>query len=485
MNTNDPYRPLLHFTPPANWLNDPNGLVYYAGEYHLFYQYHPASTVWGPMHWGHAVSRDLIRWEHLPIALSPDEHGTIFSGSAVVDWHNTAGFGQEALIALFTHDSPTGQRQSLAYSTDQGRSWRKYAGNPLLEPPPGEKDFRDPKVFWYAAGPERGHWVMLLAVQDSIWFYTSPDLKAWRFGSEFGEQAGLHAGVWETPDLFALPVQQPGKPAAAGELRWVLTVGVGAGATVDEQGTQYFVGTFDGFTFQSENPPATILRADFGPDFYAAQGWNALPDQRKLWIAWLNNWIYALQTPTSPWRGAMSLPRELGLVATPAGPRLTQQPIPAWQSYRRKHWAWQKLTLADESPLAALPNAPVEISAEFARNADSPVTVCGLYLTSSNGERTIIGYEWAGQELFVDRRQSGLVDFHPDFGRVYRAPLLPTDDVLRLHIFVDRCVLEVFGNGGLAVLTAQIFPTQPPSLLTLFAQAGSVQLTQLDVWELA
>lgn len=171
MTLADPYHPAYHFTPPANWLNDPNGLVVYAGEYHLFYQHHPHSSVWGPMHWGHAVSRDLVHWQHLPIALAPDEHGMIFSGCAVIDWHNTAGFGPEAMIAIFTHHTESHlQAQSLAWSLDRGRTWTKYAGNPVLFPSPGQRDFRDPKVFWY--GPAvTGHWVMVLAAGDAVHFY--------------------------------------------------------------------------------------------------------------------------------------------------------------------------------------------------------------------------------------------------------------------------------------------------------------------------
>ncbi len=329
----DLLRPLYHFTPPANWINDPNGLVYYAGEYHLFYQYHPGSTIWGPMHWGHAVSTDLVNWQQLPIALYPDALGAIFSGSAVIDWHNTAGFGQEAMIALFTHNSAQGQSQSLAYSTDKGRTWSKYAGNPVISAPAGEKDFRDPKVFWVANGDYAGHWVMLLAVSDSIWVYTSTNLKNWLFVSEFGEEHGSHTGVWETPDLFKLAVDD------GAATRWVLTVGVGAGATVAEQGTQYFVGHFDGAAFTNENPPEIVLRADYGPDFYAGQGWNDAPDHRPIWIAWMSNWIYARTIPTGAWRGAMSVPRSLGLRTTPDGIRLVQSLIPELAKLRTRHWS--------------------------------------------------------------------------------------------------------------------------------------------------
>ena len=257
-------------------MNDPNGLVYYQGEYHLFYQYHPGSSVFGLMHWGHAVSRDLVNWQHLPIALYPDDVGAIFSGSAVIDWNDTAGFGKEAMVAVFTHDKAGRQMQSLAYSTDRGQTWTKYGANPVIEPPKNIKNFRDPKVFWYDEGGGAGHWVMAVAAGDIILFYTSPDLKNWTPSGGFGLGFGSTAGVWETPDLFKLPVD--GGP----ESRWVLTVGLGGGAPAGGTGVQYFIGDFDGKTFTSENPKSTVLWADYGADFYAAQGWNDAPNGRHL-----------------------------------------------------------------------------------------------------------------------------------------------------------------------------------------------------------
>ncbi len=475
----EPFRPSYHFTPAANWINDPNGLVYYAGEYHLFYQYHPDSTVWGPMHWGHAVSTDLLHWTELPIALYPDELGAIFSGSAVIDWQNTAGFGAEAMVAIFTHDSPAGQRQSLAYSTDRGRTWTKYAGNPVLATPPGEKDFRDPKVFWYAQEEAVGHWVMLLAVQDSIWFYTSSDLKQWMLAGEFGAEAGSHAGVWETPDLFLLPVDD----GAAN--RWVLTVGIGYGAPVTEQCTQYFVGNFDGFIFTNENSSETILRADYGPDFYAAQGWNDAPDGRKVWLAWLNNWIYANQIPTGAWRGAMTLPRELTLRTTSAGIRLVQQPIRELEKQRGNHCTWQDQIIASgEFRLEGIQGALLEIVAEFAIDLEQPATCFGLHIGGGEGEQTTISYAVAEELLRLDRTQSGLNDFNPAFAGLYQALLSPNEHVIRLHTFVDQSSVELFGNGGLATLTAQIFPTKRQPSMRLFAQNGKVRLLRLDAWQL-
>ena len=492
MISTDKSRPLFLFTPPANWLNDPNGLVYYAGEYHLFYQYHPDSTVWGPMHWGHAVSTDLVTWQHLPIALYPDELGTIFSGSAVIDWHNTAGFGTEAMIALFTHHAPAGQSQSLAYSTNKGRTWTKYAGNPVIATPPGEKDFRDPKVFWYDARAGAGHWVMLLAVADSIWFYTSPNLIDWHFASEFGADQGSHAGVWETPDLFHLSAEHDKfyRPIGTHDLsRWVLMVGVGAGAAVDEQCTQYFVGDFDGTTFISENAPETVLRADYGPDFYAAQGWNDAPAGRKLWIAWMNNWVYARQIPTGDWRGLMTVVRQLTLHSTPAGLRLLQHPVDELASLRgqAQHWASQtvettpfKLGIA---PGIAV-DEPMEIIVEFQVDDATTADHFGLRICTGDQAVVTIGYDTKQQELYIDRASTGETAFNPHFVGRYSAPLAPIDNTIQLQLLLDRCSVEVFGNHGLAVITALHFAQAAAKVIEVFAVGGKCIVQSLCVYRL-
>ncbi|MCH4562362.1 glycoside hydrolase family 32 protein [Halomonas sp. EGI 63088] len=332
-------RPALHFTPPQGWMNDPNGLVHFDGEYHLFYQYHPHDRVWGPMHWGHAVSRDLVSWEHLPPALVPDEQGMCFSGSAIVDRDDTSGLfdGEPGLLAFYTvhRASPEDpddyvQEQCLAYSRDRGRSWHKHAGNPIIAAP-GFKDFRDPKVVWHA--PSR-RWVMALACGQVIRFYLSDNLLDWRLASAFGAGQGRHTdGPWECPDLFELPVEgaADGEPAT----RWVLVVGVGAGEQ-DAFGsfTQYFVGHFDGERFHNDHPAETVLLMDEGRDFYAVQSWSDVPaeDGRRLAIAWMNNWLYANRIPEAGWRGAMSFPRELSLAATPEGVRLRQAFAGEWRA---------------------------------------------------------------------------------------------------------------------------------------------------------
>lgn len=308
------YRPQYHFSPESGWMNDPNGLVFYDGEYHLFYQYYPDSTVWGPMHWGHAVSTDLFSWTHLPVALYPDSLGYIFSGSAVSDIYNTSGFGDGTtppLIAVFTYHNSELERkgnnefqsQGIAWSNDRGRTWKKFQGNPVL-PNPGIRDFRDPKVFRHDAS---GKWIMILAVHDRVHIYSSPDLKNWSFESEFGESAGSHGGVWECPDLFPLTV------TGTSSSKWVMLVSINPGGPNGGSVTQYFTGEFDGHKFIPDDIAAKWM--DMGTDNYAGVTWSGIPEQdgRKILIGWMSNWNYATVVPSSLWRSAMTIPRELTL----------------------------------------------------------------------------------------------------------------------------------------------------------------------------
>ncbi|HTV03090.1 MAG TPA: glycoside hydrolase family 32 protein, partial [Luteitalea sp.] len=318
-------RPRIHFTPQRNFMNDPNGLVFYKGEYHLFYQHNPQGTRWGHMSWGHAVSKDLLQWDHLPLALA-EEHGVmIFSGSVVVDHQNTSGLcrgkgdDRSCLVAIYTGHGQGKQTQNLAVSQDRGRSWSKFAGNPVIDL--GLKDFRDPKVFWY--GPAR-RWVMVTVLPDQhkVRFFGSPDLKQWEALSDFGP-AGATGGVWECPDLFEVPIEhEPGRT------RWVLDVDLNPGAVAGGSGGQYFVGTFDGTRFVSDTPAADVRWADYGKDFYASLSFSDLPssDRGPIWMGWASNWQYANDEPNETFRGAQSLPRRLSLRRTPDGLRLVQQP---------------------------------------------------------------------------------------------------------------------------------------------------------------
>lgn len=472
----DPYRPRFHFATPSGWLNDPNGLIYHHGEYHLFYQYHPDSLVWGPMHWGHAVSNNLTSWQDLPVALAPDQHGAIFSGSAVIDSANTAGFGAAAMVAIFTHDASNRQSQSLAYSLDNGRSWTKYANNPVLNPPDNTPDFRDPKVFWYGDASS-GHWVMLLAVNRMIWFYRSADLKQWQQSSQFGGY-GASSGVWECPDLVQVALD--GGP----QTRWVLVVSVQQGAPAGGSGVQYFVGDFDGQRFTPADPAETVRWADYGADFYAAQAWNDAPDTRKLWLAWMNNWDYARQTPATTWRGAMTLPRDLTLVREANGAQLIQHPISELATARVLLGTWKDLTVnPGENPLAELQGDTLELVARFAIDQSTTAQQFGLRVRVGAGEQTTVGYNRNNAILSVDRSNSG--QLAPGFDAVQELALVPRDGVVELHLIVDRCSLEVFADGGRVVLTNQIFPDANSQGLELFTEGGRIQVVALEVYRLS
>jgi len=454
------------------WMNDPNGMVYFDGEYHLFYQCHPESMMWGSMHWGHAVSQDLINWEHLPIALYPDEQGMIFSGSAVVDWNNTAGFGEKALVIIFTYNKDHIETQNLAYSIDNGRTWTKYMGNPVIPHPEYLHNFRDPKVFWHA-----DHWVMALAAGDTVIFYVSADLKNWEQSGSFGGGYGSIDGVWETPDLFKLPVGHES------ETRWVLTVGVGNGGPAGGSGTQYFIGDFDGRNFTSENPQDTILWADYGADYYAPQSWSDEPHARRIMLGWMNNWQYANLIPTSSWRGTFSLIRELSLIRTERGIRLIHKPIPEMQNLRSGHGHWQnEIIKPNTNLLADIRGESLELIAEFQITND--VDCFGLRVRVGRGEQTTISYKVENKKLLVDRTLSGQIDFKEGFAKIHSADLSTINNTISLHVFVDASSVEVFANDGLVVFSECIFPSEQSQGLELLAEGGEVLLNSLDVYQL-
>ncbi|MBL9126855.1 MAG: glycoside hydrolase family 32 protein [Verrucomicrobiales bacterium] len=482
----EPWRPQFHFTPATNWMNDPNGMVFYDGEYHLFYQFNPFGDKWGHMSWGHAVSRDLVRWEHLPVALYEENGVMIFSGSAVVDWKNTSGFGRDGkppMIALYTghHTTKPLQNQHLAFSNDKGRTWTKYSANPVLDI--GEKDFRDPKVFWHEPTQR---WVMAVAwpVERKVRFYSSPNLKDWTHQSDFGP-AGSTNGIWECPDLFPLRVE-----GRRGTEKWALIVNVGSGAPAGGSGCQYFVGDFDGKEFKparAASEPA--LWADWGRDFYAAVSWSDIPkrDGRRLWLGWMSNWEYANDVPTSPWRSAMSLPRELSLRQTPGGLRLIQRPVRELARLRGKshHLGNSAMTEANAWLEGLnLGSDLLEIAVEFDSVPDQGELV--LRLVTGTNESTAIRYQASSQRLSVDRTRSGRVDFHPKFGGTHEAPVRVTDGRLRLHLWLDASSIEVFGADGETVLTDLILRSSGRCRLELVMDPAhhATRLRRLDVWEL-
>ncbi len=470
------WRPSVHFTPERNWMNDPNGMVFFRGEYHLFFQHNPYGAQWGHMSWGHAVSRDLVHWTELPVALEPDELGMIFSGSAVVDHDNTTGFfdAEPGLVALYTSAGDT-QQQSIAYSTDRGRTWTKYAGNPVIENP-GVTDFRDPKVFWHA---ETARWIMSLAEGDRIGFYGSPDLIHWDRLGEFGAGQGAHGGVWECPDLFRLPVD--GQP---GRTKWVLIVSINPGGPAGGSGTQYFLGDFDGNRFHNDGAPGELLWVDQGADFYAAVTWSDVPesDGRRLWLGWMSNWSYAEDVPTSPWRGAMSVPRELSLIDTPTGLRLAQRPVAELQRVRTRPRHWSGV-VSEDREVPEFRGSELDMTAEFEVDG-ATATSFGLTVFGGAHRATRVGYDVTAGQLFVDRTDSGETTVSDAFPARHAAEHLPDGEVLRMRVLLDRCCVEVFGDRGQVVLTDLVFPNPDGDRVRPFAEGGEVRLRSWEVHEL-
>lgn len=445
-------RPTAHFTAASTWLNDPNGLLYHRGTYHLFFQTNPFGSTWGNMSWGHATSTDLVTWTEQPIAIACTDEEDVFSGSAVVDERNTAGFareGQTALVAIYTSarrptaTSPAGQAQSLAHSLD-GMTWTRYAGNPVLDI--GSNEFRDPKVFWY--GGQDGHWVMVAvkAVERRVAVYTSPDLITWTFASHFGPAHAV-GGVWECPDLFPLTVD--GEDAE----RWVMVVSLNPGGVAGGSGTQYFVGDFDGTRFRPERlstsaDPMDYDWLDYGSDYYAAVSFGNVPDGRRLMVGWASNWEYAMHTPTAPWRSAMSLVREVRLVRGEDGRlRLAQRPVLPPDG----------LTVAR---LTVTFRALERVEVRVGRPADASE---GLYVTLDGPSRRIS----------CDRRRSGRIDFHPRFASVDWAPLpAGTGDEVDLLVVADATVVEVYVGDGTVTFTEQVFPDEPYTTVAVVCRDG-------------
>lgn len=474
MNTNEllKYRPHLHFAPQKNWMNDPNGLVFFEGEYHLFYQYHPNDSVWGPMHWGHAVSKDLIDWVELDIALYPDELGMIFSGSAVVDWENTSGFftEQPGLVAIFTHhldgegDRNPKQTQSLAYSHDRGRTWTKYKGNPILSSE-NKVDFRDPKVFWYKKTKK---WMMILATGQTITFYSSTNLINWEFESEFGSDVGLHNGVWECPDLFQLKVN------GSNEKKWVLLVSVGDNPEFETGSqTQYFIGTFDGRTFKAESDTINLL--DFGKDNYAGVSFSDIPetDGRRIYLGWMSNWRYANQVPTYGWRSQMTLPRELSLQKIGAEYKVIQQPVKEMEAYFAKDKVSDEEITHEKGMITYFVEKPfVDCSINVERQDASQF---GIMIHHSKEQFTKIEIDYTSNLICLARKDSGVIDFSNNFSHDQKMKVDSTGD-LQIRMVVDSSSIELFLNEGEFALTSLIYPDQVCEAISFYSSNGRVNL---------
>jgi fructan beta-fructosidase len=467
------HRPQIHFTPRAHWINDPNGMVYNKGIYHLFYQHHPYSSVWGPMHWGHATSLDMINWKHEPIGIYPDSLGTIFSGSAVVDKNNTSGFGkngQAPLIAIFTQHNMEGEKagrndfqtQSIAYSNDDGKTWTMYKANPVIKNP-GIRDFRDPKVMWYEPTKK---WIMSLATKNNIAFYSSPDLKNWVKESDFGDGRGAHGGGWECPDLIMLDDN--------GKQRWVLIVNLNPGAPNLGSGTQYFVGDFDGKTFTS-NQTATRWM-DYGPDNYAGVTWSNT-GKRKILIGWMSNWLYANLVPTETWRNALTIPRDLKLKHVGNEIFLVSKPVPELSKIQSKPAVIQHLRFTNNVDIAKKTGKvkfPCRLNLDLVEIKDF-----SLVIANEAGEEVVVGYDKKQNQYFIDRTKSGKTGFQKDFAARHFAPRLTSSTKMNISVLIDVSSVELFADDGLTVMTSVFFPNKPYSQIHI-QSSGNTTINKFE-----
>lgn len=475
MANKESFRPVYHHTPAYGWMNDPNGMFYKDGVYHLYFQYNPYGAVWGNMHWGHSTSTDLMHWKFEGCAIVPDAWGAIFSGSCVVDHENTAGFGKEAVVAFYTSakSTPWGdiQMQSMAYSLDNGKTFTKYEGNPILTS--SEKDFRDPKVFWYAPGK---HWVMILAVGQHMEIYSSVNLKEWKKESEFGAMQGAHGGVWECPDLVEIPVE------GTREKKWVLICNLNPGGPFGGSAAQYFVGSFDGKKFVNESPTQTKWM-DWGKDNYATVTWNNAPDGRCIALGWMSNWQYANNVPTRQYRSANTLARDLTLYREGQELYLKSTPSSEVKKARGKKVSIPSFKVSEKHEMVNLfeeKQGAYEVEIVIQNTGASKIAFC---LLNDKGEKVSMYYDLNRKQFVMDRSESGKVDFSKDFPAVTVAPV-NVDKELTLRLFVDRSSIEAFGEDGKFVMTNLVFPSQPYVKMCFEADKNGYAVKSLNVYKL-
>ena len=507
----DYYRPSYHFTPLYGWMNDPNGMVYKNGEYHLYFQYNPYGSKWGNMHWGHAVSKDLVHWEHLDPAIARDPVGHIFSGSSVIDKKNTAGFGKNAIIAIYTNNSVNHDEvQCLAYSNDNGRTFTKYEGNPVLTPFDGLKDFRDPKVFWYEKGK---CWYMIVSADKEMRLYKSKNLKKWNYVSAFGKGIGQQPCQYECPDFFQLPVNGDKK-----KMKWVMTMNINPGCWFGGSATEYFVGDFDGKKFTC--PDAHDVKwLDWGKDHYATVTFSNTGD-RVLGITWMSNWQYANLTPFKQNRGANGLPRELKLYENNGKYYVSENVAPEVYALRKDTKNVADASVAGEKMLAGVAanmEGAFEIEADVTPDANG---IAGIEISNNKRERTLIYFNMKQGKVVMDRTESGLTDFGKqavphdielawdkqraaegkepariansinyknDFALATWAPLSLCEDgkkTYHVDIFVDKSSVELFVDGGRIAMTNLVFPVAPYENVKLYTQGGKAEFKNLKVHKL-
>ena len=504
----DYYRPSYHFTPLYGWMNDPNGMVYKDGEYHLYFQYNPYGSKWGNMHWGHAVSRDLIHWEHLDPAIARDPVGHIFSGSSVVDKKNTAGFGKDAIIAIYTNNSVNHDEvQCIAYSNDNGRTFTKYEGNPVLTPFDGLKDFRDPKVFWYEKDK---CWFMIVSADKETRFYKSKNLKKWDYVSAFGKGLGQQPCQYECPDFFQLPVNGDEK-----NKKWVMTMNINPGCWFGGSATEYFVGDFDGKNFTC--PDANEVKwLDWGKDHYATVTFSNT-GSRVLAITWMSNWQYANLTPFKQNRGANGLPRELKLYEKNGKYYISEDVAPEALALRKSTKELGSQTVEGEKAFAGATSGmegAFEIEADVTADANG---IAGIELYNNKRERTLIYIDMKEGKVVMDRTESGLTDFGKqsvphdielawdkqraaegkqpariensinyknDFALATWAPLSLCQEgkkTFHLDIFADKSSIELFVDGGRIAMTNLVFPVAPYENVKLYSQGGKAEFQNMKI----
>lgn len=475
MTNKEKYRPLYHHTPAYGWMNDPNGMFYKDGVWHLYFQHNPYGSTWGNLSWGHSTSTDLVHWQYEGDPVMPDAWGLIFSGSSVVDTDNTAGFGPGAIVAFYTSakSTPWGdvQMQSMAYSTDGGKTFTKYAGNPILTST--ERDFRDPKVFWYAPGK---HWVMLLAVGQQMQIFSSKNLKEWKHESDFGLKHGAHGGVWECPDLVELPIE------GTKEKRWVLICNLNPGGPFGGSATQYFVGTFDGKKFTNQFPTKTKWM-DYGKDHYATVTFSNAPDGRCVALGWMSNWQYAAVVPTKQYRSANTIARDLTLYRQDGDLLLKSAPSKEIEAARNDAKSIKKFNVSDSYSIENLldgNDGAYEIEMEIKSNGAQKIV---FTLLNGKGESVLMYYDTAMRQFVMDRSNSGETAFSRDFPAMTAAPVGEGDD-FTLRLFVDRSSIEAFGDGGKFVMTNIVFPSEPYNKMKFESVRGSFTVKKMNVYRI-
>lgn len=427
------YRPLYHHTPTYGWMNDPNGMFFKDGVWHLYFQHNPYGSQWENMTWGHSRSTDLIHWTFQGDPVQPDAWGAIFSGSSVVDKNNTAGFGENAIVALYT-SAGENQTQSMAYSTDNGKTFTKYDGNPIITS--NVPDFRDPHMFW---NEDNKKWNMILAAGQQMNIYSSDNLKDWKFESSFGAEYGSHGGVWECPDLMKMKVRGTDKE------KWMLVCNINPGGPSGGSATQYFVGDFDGHKFTCESKPEVTKWMDYGKDHYATVTFDNAPNGRHVALAWMSNWQYANQVPTMQYRSANSIPRDLGLFEYKGNTYCSVTPSEEITAARSKK-----------------PSKSLSEACEMVVNLKGDATIT---LSNSKGEKVVMTYKAKDETFSMDRTLSGKTDFSSDFAAITTAPVY--GKMNKLRIFIDKSSIEVFDNDGKMAMTNLVFPTNPYDKVTI------------------